>query len=91
MAHPELLVPLFAIVVTVALTSRSRFKLLSSVAKSARVSDDRSFARLENRITRLEQAIDAIAIETERIGEGQRFLTRLLADRQTPPATTSGT
>ena len=31
--------------------------------------------------TRLEQAVDAIAIEVERITEGQRFMTRLLAER----------
>ena len=31
--------------------------------------------------TRLEQAIDAIAVELERVGEGQRFVTKLLAER----------
>jgi len=31
--------------------------------------------------TRLEQSVDAIAIEVERITEGQRFMTRLLAER----------
>lgn len=31
-------------------------------------------------LKRVEQAVDAIAIELERIGEGQRFLTRVLAD-----------
>ena len=30
---------------------------------------------------RLERAVDAIALEVERISEGQRFVTRLLADR----------
>ena len=33
------------------------------------------------RIERIEQAVDAIAIEIERISEGQRFTTRLLSDR----------
>jgi hypothetical protein len=31
---------------------------------------------------RLEQAVEAIAIEVERISEGQRFTTRLLAERR---------
>ncbi len=31
--------------------------------------------------TRLEQAVDAMAIEVERITEGQRFMTRRLAER----------
>jgi hypothetical protein len=32
------------------------------------------------RIDRLAHAVDAIAVEVERIGEGQRFVTQLLAD-----------
>jgi hypothetical protein len=37
------------------------------------------------RLERMEQAIDSIAIEVERISEGQRFATKLLAERA-PPA-----
>jgi hypothetical protein len=37
---------------------------------------------LQDRLDRLESAIQAIAIETERIAEGQRFTTRLLAQRE---------
>jgi len=33
------------------------------------------------RLERMEQAIDAIAIEVERIAEGQRFTSKLLAGR----------
>jgi len=33
------------------------------------------------RMTRLEQAVESIALEVERISEGQRFTTKLLADR----------
>jgi len=35
----------------------------------------------EDRMARLEQAVDSIALEVERISEGQRFTTKLLADR----------
>jgi hypothetical protein len=38
------------------------------------------------RLERMEQAIDSIAVEVERISEGQRFTTKLLAER-VPPAT----
>jgi hypothetical protein len=31
-------------------------------------------------LNRVEQGVDAIAIELERVGEGQRFLTKVLAD-----------
>jgi hypothetical protein len=39
--------------------------------------DDLSGARLE----RLEQAVDSIAIEIERVSEGQRFVTKVLSER----------
>lgn len=36
------------------------------------------------RLRRLEQGIDSIAIEVERISEGQRFVTKLMAERDKP-------
>ena len=33
------------------------------------------------RLTRLENAVDATALEVERVAEGQRFTTKLLAER----------
>jgi hypothetical protein len=33
------------------------------------------------RLARIEQAIDAMSIEVERIAEGQRFVTKVLGDR----------
>jgi len=38
-------------------------------------------ARIEERLARIEQAIDAVAVETERISEGQRFTAKLLGER----------
>jgi hypothetical protein len=35
---------------------------------------------LAERLTRLDQAVDTIAIEVERISEGQRFLTKVMTD-----------
>ncbi len=37
-------------------------------------------AELYQRLTRLEQAVDAIAVEVERVGEGQRYLSRIFAE-----------
>lgn len=37
-----------------------------------------------DRFDRLEQGIEAIAIEVERVSEGQRFVTKLLSESQTP-------
>jgi hypothetical protein len=42
------------------------------------------------RLERLESSVDAIAIEVERISEGQRFVTKLLAEGQAAPALGSG-
>ena len=45
----------------------------SSLRAQAAISDDQE--------ERLEQAIDAIAVELERVGEGQRFVAKMLAER----------
>jgi hypothetical protein len=44
----------------------------------AAVSDQATHQRLEQ----LQQSVDTIAIEVERISEGQRFVTRLLSERE---------
>jgi hypothetical protein len=36
---------------------------------------------VSERLERMEQAIDSIAVEVERISEGQRFTTKLLSER----------
>lgn len=37
-------------------------------------------AELSQRLTRLEHAVDAVAVELERVGEGQRFVTKVLGE-----------
>ena len=60
-------------------------------AYARRVEKGEVGARLPNEVTarleRMEQAIDSIAVEVERISEGQRFTTKLLSERagQAPP------
>ena len=41
---------------------------------------------LTERLTNLEQSIDAVAIEVARIGEGQRLMTRVLVEQDTAQA-----
>jgi prefoldin subunit 5 len=36
---------------------------------------------LQDRLDQLAQAVESIAVETERIGEGQRFLTRVMTEQ----------
>lgn len=64
--------PIIAIGVPIARAYARRLESKPSAAIPPDVS-----ARLE----RIEQAVDAIAIEMERVSEGQRFTTKLLAER----------
>ena len=52
----------------------------------------RELLDLENspRLQRIEQAVESIAVEVERIGEAQRFTTKLLAERQPDAAARIG-
>ena len=67
-----------AIVMVVRMAFAHKEKMASLQSDGAR-----SF-ELEGRLERIEQAVDAIAVEMERIGEGQRFVTKLLAERPKP-------
>lgn len=69
-----------AIVMTIRMWLNHKEKMASLHSDSGR-----SF-ELEGRLERIEQAVDTIALEMERIGEGQRFVTKLLAERATPLA-----
>ena len=41
---------------------------------------------ISDRMAKLDNAVDAMSVEVERISEGQRFVTKLLAERGTSPA-----
>ena len=76
-----ILIPIVAIacapVIAIGLPiARALARRIESQAQRPSVPNDVS-ARLE----RMEQAIDAIAVEIERVSEAQRFTTRLLADQ----------
>lgn len=58
------------------LTHQERMKELSV--------DSERIGSAEQRLARVEQAVEAIAIEVERIGEGQRYVTSLLDGRAQP-------
>lgn len=40
---------------------------------------------IDERLNRLEQAMDAVAVEVERVGEGQRYVTRMLGAGSAQP------
>ncbi|HEV7838266.1 MAG TPA: hypothetical protein VGO75_09405 [Gemmatimonadaceae bacterium] len=42
-------------------------------------------SEVADRLERIERAIDAMAVEVERISEGQRFTTKLLSEGKSAP------
>lgn len=40
-----------------------------------------ALVKIEERLARLEAGVESVAVEVERISEGQRFTTKLLAER----------
>jgi hypothetical protein len=63
----------------VALTAQTWFKHRERMATLKRPAAPA--AAIEARLEQLEQSVEAIAVEMERVGEGQRFLTRILSER----------
>lgn len=79
MNGPEVLVPVaFFITVAVIVVNVLRFK---ERARGAMLGSPLQVNEIASRLDRMEQAIDSIAVEVERISEGQRFTTRLLSER----------
>lgn len=69
-------IPIVAIgSVTMIVLQRMKNKTPGNAVASSKL--DEIAARLE----RMEQALDAVAVETERISEAQRFTTKLLSER----------
>jgi hypothetical protein len=78
--EPGIVVPLgfFAMVATIAVGA----PLARAFARRMeRDSKTKIAPEVTSRLERIEQAVDAIAIEVERISEGQRFTTKLLTER----------
>ena len=77
---PSVLVPLGAFAMTVIIVIgvplvRAYARKIENESKIAPVP-----AEVASRLERMEQAIDSIAVEVERISEGQRFTTKLLSE-----------
>jgi hypothetical protein len=68
-------------------TLGSLTKIILSIVNRRRALPDSSNATLTEiaqRLGRLEQAVDATAVEVERISEAQRFTTKLLVEKGKP-------
>jgi len=49
--------------------------------RSPAITANDTVQRIESRLTEMQQSLDAVAIEVERISEAQRFATKLLSER----------
>ena len=68
------------VTISISMVAMAIAKMVSS--KRRKDLSDSTVTRLEERLERMELAIDAMATEVERVAEGQRFTSRLLAERQ---------
>ncbi|MEA2763471.1 MAG: hypothetical protein QOD47_2755 [Gemmatimonadaceae bacterium] len=87
-------VVIIAIVAVLAGTMSSVLKMWLSRAGRTAI-PQAELKEIRDGIGQLQQAVDAIAIEVERLSEGQRFTTKLLSDQaqsvaQIPPTIAGG-
>ena len=86
MIEPEvIIVPVMFGLPTIAFIVRMVLRHKERMAEMA-ARDLPSTSALEERLARLEHTMDAIAVEMERVGEGQRFLTKVFAQQRELPA-----
>ncbi len=93
---PEIVVPLGAFLCAIILAIGVPLARAFSRRMDAESRNPRLPTEVTDRLERMEQALDSIAVEVERITEGQRFTTKLLSEgrgaaeiRQIPPGGTS--
>jgi hypothetical protein len=88
--NPDLWVPAVTTVVIVAIVAGSSYRLLKMwLQRSGHLSiPEADVKEIRYGIAQIQQAVDAIAIEVERLSEGQRFTAKLLAESASGSAAT---
>ena len=82
---PSIIVPLGAFIMVIVISigipmARAFARKMDAESRNPRLPTD-----VMDRLERMEHALDSIAIEVERITEGQRFTTRLLSEGRGAP------
>jgi hypothetical protein len=74
------------VVAVIAVIGGSVYAIARTNARKHEAPDlsDRRFDEIAARLNQLQMTVEASAVEIERISEGQRFTTKLLADRASP-------
>lgn len=73
------------IIFTLAVLTPLAIAWARAITRRARHATERPSPELNARLERMEQGIDAIAVEVERISEGQRFVSKLLGEGPAKP------
>jgi hypothetical protein len=76
--NPNDMAAFIALVITIGVITLA---FITTRAKRHQTVGSAELNAINERLARMEQAIDAMAVETERISEGQRFTTKLLSER----------
>jgi len=84
---PEIVVPLGAFATAILMGIGIPLVRAYSRKMDAESRNPRIPMEVSDRLARMEQAIEAVAIEVERISEGQRFTTKLLSEGRMPAGT----
>ena len=79
MSGPEILIPILAVSFGIPFVVGP---LAKAIARRIENSVPKVDAELAERIANIERNVDVIAIEIEKLAEGQRFVTKLLAERE---------
>lgn len=83
---PEMVpVALFAFLAVSAIACTPILRAVARRMEPRSSNEEPGGAELRERMERMEQALDAIAVQVERIAEGQRFTTKLLSEQAQEP------
>src|ERR1700681_2318118 len=88
---PEIAVPLGAFITAIVLAIGVPLARAYSRRMDAESRNPRFPTEITARLERMEQAIDSVALEVERISEGQRFTTKLLSEGKSASGAPGGT
>ncbi len=77
---PMMLVPVFAVAFGIPFVLAPLVRAISKRIEGRPA--EKADAELQERLANIERNVDVIAVEVEKLAEGQRFVTRLLAERE---------
>ena len=84
MSDEELVVAIAGMIMTIVLVLGLPLVVVHArkIWKRDSATSDAMSPSSDHRLERIEQAIDAMAVEVERVAESQRFMTKLLSERE---------